>query len=82
MGLERDPLNLLSKIEELFEGKNSGFCLESREYGVGIRHAHYAIPLYPQKLALKSPKSGGHLIGRFRSRTQAMKFACFVYEEY
>jgi hypothetical protein len=33
VGLERGPLILVSKIEELLERKSSGFGLESREYG-------------------------------------------------
>jgi hypothetical protein len=33
MGLERDPLSLVSTIEELLERKSSGYGLESREYG-------------------------------------------------
>jgi hypothetical protein len=32
-GLERDPLGLLSAIEELLERKSCGSGLESREYG-------------------------------------------------
>jgi hypothetical protein len=32
MGLERGPLNLVSKIQELFRRKSSGFSLESPEY--------------------------------------------------
>jgi hypothetical protein len=33
VGLKRGPLSLVSTIEELLEGKNSGSGLESREYG-------------------------------------------------
>jgi hypothetical protein len=33
VGLERDPLGLVSTIEELRERKSSGFGLERREYG-------------------------------------------------
>jgi hypothetical protein len=47
VGLERGPLSLMSTIEELLERKISGSGLESREYGVGIHHAHHATPLYP-----------------------------------
>jgi hypothetical protein len=32
VGLEWGPLSLVSKIEELFERKNSGYGLESQEY--------------------------------------------------
>jgi hypothetical protein len=30
---KRDPLSLVSTIEELLEKKSSGSCVESREYG-------------------------------------------------
>jgi hypothetical protein len=46
--------------------------LENRDYGRGgsaaltMRH-----PLYPQKLALTSPTSGGRSVGTVRSRTKA-----------
>jgi hypothetical protein len=33
VGLEQDPLSLVSTIEELFGRKSSGSALESREYG-------------------------------------------------
>jgi hypothetical protein len=33
VGLERDPLNLVSTIEELLERKSGGSGLENREYG-------------------------------------------------
>jgi hypothetical protein len=33
VGLERDPLSLVSTIEEVLERKSSGFRLEIREYG-------------------------------------------------
>jgi hypothetical protein len=43
----------------------------------GIRRADYATPLYPQKLLLTSPTSGGRSVGIVRSRTQATEFVCF-----
>jgi hypothetical protein len=33
MGLERDPLSLTSRIQELIERKNSGSGLENQDYG-------------------------------------------------
>jgi hypothetical protein len=33
MGLERGPLSLVSTTEELLDKKESGSCLENREYG-------------------------------------------------
>jgi hypothetical protein len=35
--------------------------------------------LYPQKLALTSPKSAGHLVGTVPSRTQATEFSFSLY---
>jgi hypothetical protein len=37
----------------------------------GIRRADYATPLYQQKMALTSPRSGGHSVGIVSSRTEA-----------
>jgi hypothetical protein len=50
VGLERGPLSLVSKIEELFEWKISGFGLENREYGRGDPLRWPRGTLYPQKL--------------------------------
>jgi hypothetical protein len=36
-----------------------------------IRRTDHATPLYPQKLALTSPTSGGRSVGIVRSRTKA-----------
>jgi hypothetical protein len=33
--------------------------------------------LYPQKLAITSPTSGGRSVGIVNSRTQTMEFVCF-----
>jgi hypothetical protein len=71
VGLERGPLSLVNTTEELPERKSSGSGLETRDYGLGIRRAYHATPLYPQKLALTSPTSGGCSVGIFRSRTKA-----------
>jgi hypothetical protein len=38
---------------------------------VHIRRNDHATPLYPQKLALTSPTSGGRSVGIVRSRTKA-----------
>jgi hypothetical protein len=74
VGLERGPLSHVSATEDLLGRKNSGSSLESREYGLGIHHADHAIPLYPQKLELTSPTSGGGSVGIVRSRTQTTEF--------
>jgi hypothetical protein len=75
VGLERGPLRLVSTTEELLGRKSSGSGLESREYG---RRGPSRWPcgiLYPEKLALISPKSGGQSVGIVRSRTQATVFS-------
>jgi hypothetical protein len=45
---------------------------------VGIRCADHATPLYPQKLALSSPTSGGRSVGIVRLRSKASEFFLFV----
>jgi hypothetical protein len=41
---------------------------------VGVRHVWPRGALYPQKLAITSPTSGGCSVGIVRSRTQTMEF--------
>jgi hypothetical protein len=75
VGLERGPLSLVSTIEELPERKSSGSGLENREYG---RRDPSHLPrgtLYPQKLALASPTSGGRSVGIVRPQTKANEFS-------
>jgi hypothetical protein len=38
---------------------------------VGIRCAYHALSLYPQKLALTLPTTGGRSVGLLRSRTKS-----------
>jgi hypothetical protein len=61
----------VSTTEELLGRKSSGSGLENREYG---RRDTSRGTLYPQKLALTSPRSGGRSVGVVRSRTQATEF--------
>jgi hypothetical protein len=75
VGLERDPLSLVSTIEELLGRKSSGSGLENREYSRKDPSRWTLGTLYPQKLALTSPTSGGRSVGIVRSRTQAMEFS-------
>jgi hypothetical protein len=75
MGLERGPLSLMSKIEELLERKSKGSCLESIKYGRGDPLCWQRDTLYPQKLALAWPTSGGRSVGIVRSRTKATEFS-------
>jgi hypothetical protein len=79
VGLERGPLSLVSTIEELLGRNSSGSGLKNREYGHGdpLRWPHDT--LYPQKLALTSPTSGGRAVSIVRLRAKAMEFACFCW---
>jgi hypothetical protein len=72
------PLSLVSTIAELLGRKSSGSSLENREYGRRdpSRWQRNTLYLYPQKLTLTSPTSGGCSAGIVRSRTQATEFSC------
>jgi hypothetical protein len=78
MGLERGPLSLVSTIEELLERKSSSSGLESREYGRTDPSRWPRGFLYPQKLALTSPTSGGCSVGIVGSRIRATVFSLVV----
>jgi hypothetical protein len=67
------PHSLVSIIEELLERKSSGFSLKNKNTAVGIRHTDH-VALYPQKLALTSPTSGGRSVTIVQSLTQATEF--------
>jgi hypothetical protein len=54
--------------------KSSSSCLENREYGRRDPSRWPRSTLYPQKLAITSPTSGGRSVGIVRSRTQTMEF--------
>jgi hypothetical protein len=71
VGLERSPLGLVSTNEELLERKSS----EIREYGRRDPSRRPRGTLYPQKLALTWPTSGGGSVGIVCSRTQAAEFS-------
>jgi hypothetical protein len=58
--------------------KSSGSGLESREYGRRDPSCWPRGTLYPRRLALILPTSGGRSVGIVRSRTQAMKFSLVV----
>jgi hypothetical protein len=77
VGLERGPLSLVSTTEELLERKSSCSGLENREYGRRDTSRWPHGTLYPQKLELTSPTSGGFSVGIVRSRTQATEFSFF-----
>jgi hypothetical protein len=63
VGLERGLLSLVSTIEELLGRNSSGSGLENREYGRGNSLSWLRDTLYPQKLTLTSPASGGRSVG-------------------
>jgi hypothetical protein len=58
--------------------KSGGSGLENREYGRRDPSHWPRGTLYPQKLAITSPTSGGRSVGIVRLRTQTMEFICFV----
>jgi hypothetical protein len=47
-----------------------------------MRRTDYATPLYPQKLALTSPTSGGRLVGIVRSLTKATELVSCIYKTF
>jgi hypothetical protein len=69
VGLEQGPLSLVGTIEELLGRKSSGSYLENREYGRRDPSRWPRDTLYPQKLTVTSPTSGGRSVGIVRSRT-------------
>jgi hypothetical protein len=77
-GLERGPLSLMRTIEELLEWKSSGSGLKKNEInGRGNSLRWPRNTLYPQRLALTSPTSGGHWVGIVRLRTRPRSFLVF-----
>jgi hypothetical protein len=58
--------------------KSSGSCLENREYGCRYPSRSPCGTLYPQKLAITLPTSGGRSVGIVRSRTQTMEFVLLL----
>jgi hypothetical protein len=74
VSLERDPLSLVSAIQELLERKRSCSGLKIRDSGIRYPSGWPRGTLYPQKLAATPPTSGGHSVCIVRSRTQATEF--------
>jgi hypothetical protein len=66
LGLERGPLNLVSKIEELLGRNSSGSGLESREYGRRDSSHWPRFTFYPQKVGTNFADSRRSL-GRYSS---------------
>jgi hypothetical protein len=74
----RVRFSLVSTIEELLGRKNSGSGLEIREHCRRDPSRWPRGTLYPQKLALTSPTSGGSSVGTVHSRTQATEILIFI----
>jgi hypothetical protein len=82
LGQEPGPFNFVSTVEELLWRNSSGCGLENREYGRGDPLHWPRDNLYPQKLALTSPTSGGCSVGIVHLRTKATEFVCLLIAEY
>jgi hypothetical protein len=78
VGLERGPLSLVSKIEELLGKESSGSGLENRDYGRTNPSRWQRGTLYPQKLALTSFTSADRSVGIVGSRTQVTEFIIII----
>jgi hypothetical protein len=76
VGLERDPLSLVSTTEELLDRKVAAPVQKTENTALGIRHADHVAPSI-RKLVITSPTSGGRSVGIVRSRTQTMEFCFF-----
>jgi hypothetical protein len=68
-------LSLVSTTEELLERNTSDSGLENREYSRRYPSRWPRGTLYPQRLVLASPTSGGRSVGIVRSRTKAKVFS-------
>jgi hypothetical protein len=66
VGLERSPLSLVSATEELLGRNSRSSGPESRDHGRGNPSRWPRDTLYPQKLALTLPTSGGRSVGIVR----------------
>jgi hypothetical protein len=73
VGLERGPVSLVRRSEELFQGNSdSGLETEINGHGDSLRWPRDTI--YPLKLVLTSPTSGGVSVGIVRWRTETPEF--------
>jgi hypothetical protein len=73
------PLSLVSTTEELLGRNSGGSGLEIGQYGRGDPFCRPRDTLYPQKLALTSPTSGGRSVVIVCSRTKATVFFFFFF---
>jgi hypothetical protein len=72
VGLEWDPLSLVSTTEELL-GRNSIGSLKTKNKAMGIHCNDHRTPSIC-KMALPSPTSGSRSVGIVRSRTKGTEF--------
>jgi hypothetical protein len=79
VGLEWGPLSLVSTIEELLDRKVAAPVQISEITALETRHADHETPIYPQKLALTSPTSGGRPVGIVCLQTEATEFVCSLF---
>jgi hypothetical protein len=79
VGPEQGALSLVSTVEELLDRKSRGYDVERREYCRWDPSRRPRGTLYPQKLTLTSPTSGGRSVGIVRSRTQTTEFLINMY---
>jgi hypothetical protein len=78
VGLERDPLSLMSTIEELLGITCSSFGLETRKCCHRDPLCRPRSTLYPQTLVLTSPTRGGRSVCIVRSQTLATEFSFLI----
>jgi hypothetical protein len=63
VGLERDPLSLVSTTEELLDRKIAAPVYKTENTALGVRHADHVAPSIRKTLAITSPTSGGRSVG-------------------
>jgi hypothetical protein len=79
VSLELGQLSLVSAIEKLPERNSSDSGIENQEHGRRDPSRWPRGNLYPQKLTLTLPTSGGRSVGIVRSRTQATELFIYIY---
>jgi hypothetical protein len=78
LGQERGPLSLVEyNWGATWKKKVAVLVYNTGNTAVGDSSHWPRGTLYPQKLALTSPTSGGRLVGIVRSRTQTTELVCF-----
>jgi hypothetical protein len=79
VGLERDPLSLVTTIEELLERESGDSSLKNPDYDLrGSAALTTRHPSIRKELALTSPTSGSCSIGIVRWRTEATELLLVI----